>query len=149
MATKPLYSASQMPDDAKKLLYDKITEWHELNEKLTPMVDREKQLRTELYETYFKISSKLKEGTNHIDIGFGKFLTAQLRINRKIDEAQLEAALVAQVITQADIDSIISFKPTLRVGDWKDADLDFRRKFGDIVTEEPGLPGLSISSPKR
>lgn len=148
MAIKPLAFATAMDEQARKTLYDKLDVWKAIADQIAPLAEREVALRKELVDTYFMGKAGQKEGTNHIELGFGKTLTADVRINRKIDEGQLDAARNAGLIDAATIEEIIAYKPTLKVGAWKDAEYKIKLAFGNIVTETPGTPGLEIKTKK-
>lgn len=148
MAKAPLFIATYMPEEAKLDFYKAISEWHAVTEELAPLVEQEVKLRKALFDTYFATSPKIEEGTNHIGLGFGKQLTADYRVNRKLDEAQLDAARQAGLIPEADINMLINMKPNLKIGEWKDAGDDVRKRWAEIITETPGTPGLKITTPK-
>lgn len=149
MAKKPLFFASLMPEGPKVTMFKLIEEWKKAAEELAPMLEKEKSLRQQIFDQYFAPNPGLEEGTNHIDIGFGHQLTAQYRINRKVDEAQLDANIALGRISRTTVDDLFTYKPSLKVGEWKDADPETKKLFADIITETPGLPGLALAPIKK
>ena len=149
MAKAPLYSATGMLPPQKLIMYEELEKWHKAARDLERISGIEKELRVNFFNKYFAPATGIEEGTNHIALEYGKLLTADYRINRKIDEEQLDAAIALGRIDRATVDELFRYKPSLRVGVWKEADAEIRLKLADIVTEEPGTPGLKLTTPKR
>lgn len=139
-------SADELDDDAKAALFEEISEWNNVAKKLAPLVAQEKALRKKLFEKYF---TNPREGTNAITLGFGKELKLKHTINRKLDEAALDAAAVQKLIDPDLVSEVVKYKPSVSVSGWKALTDEQRAKFKDIVTEEPGSPALEIFTPKR
>lgn len=145
MAKEFAFDATRMEAGAQALLYSKLDEWHTISKEMARLSDREKELRKDL-ASYFRDP---KEGTNTALLGFGRQLKMQHRINRKIDEANLDAAISTGVLKSDIVNDVIVYKPNLSVSGWKALSPENRILFGDIITEEPGTPGLEIVVPKR
>lgn len=150
MASKPIPSAERFPDDQKAAFYQTLAEWHKIATEIATEIadkqDTEKKLRGELC-AYFK---DVVEGSgNKIALGHGKTLQLEQRINRSVDEAELDAAISAHAVPTDIVNELFTYKPNLSVGAWKDLDDDTRKKFATIITEKPGTPSLKIITPKR
>lgn len=146
MAIKPSASINGYTEEQKKVLYDAIDAWHKKSAELAKCIADEKVLRQALCDTYFPTP---REGTNKMLIGFGMELKMDFRINRKIDEVALDAAIAGKMINPDTITECIKYKPTLSATGWKALDDDDRKLFADIVTETPGTPGLELFKPKQ
>lgn len=159
MAKKPILNATRLPDDEKAALYQTLTEWHELTTRIAADAAKEKAMRLKIADTYFKGA---EEGTNTILLDFGKELKLDVRISRKLDKAEMEAAHAASVNAAAlgtevpagviPLDAwegLINYDPKVSVSTWKAMDKDTKLLFGNIITEEPGTPGLAIHTPKK
>ena len=138
-----------MPLVSKQEMYKDIGEWFKVAEELERISGIEKEMRVNLFNKYFATNPNTEEGTNHIALEFGKLLSADYRINRKIDEAQLDASLALGLIERPLVDELFNYKPALRIGEWKKSPPETRLKFAEIITETPGTPGLKIVTPKR
>lgn len=162
MAKKPLLNATKMTEAEKAAFYASITEWHELATQIAALTVKENEARKKIAETYFKGA---EEGTNVIVLDFGKELKLDKRVNRKLDKAELEAAQAAstnwaalnpnvtewpaELIPLEIFNDLIAYDPKLSVGTWKGLPQETRLKFGNIVSESDGTPGLTIHTPKK
>lgn len=141
MAIKPIKAPSQ--DDRE--FWKDLNEWKKLTDEIAKKADEEKQLRLKLAAHF----DNVREGTNKMELGYGKVLELQHRINRKIDEAELDAGLVSKTLPIDVCNELFTYKPNLSVAKWKDLDDKTRKLFASVITEEAGTPGLKIVTPKR
>lgn len=151
MAKKPVLSAKTLSDADRMDLYAKLEAWHKLVADLAFLVSKEMEMRKAIAERYFK---DCEEGTNTMILDYGKVLKADIKINRSVDEAQLEALKTdahntGKTSLLMQIDALFAYKPNLRVGEWKELDNKDRKKFAAVVTEKPGAPSLKIETPAR
>jgi len=146
MAIAPSLVATDLTEEEKQALYDEVSAWKKITDKIAPLVAEEKELRKKLCEKWFKSP---REGTNKIVLGFGKELKMTYMITRKLDEAALDAASLAKLIDPELVGQVVKYKPSVSVSGWKELSPDQRSKFKDIITEEPGSPQLKIETPKR
>lgn len=146
MAIAPSLIATNLTEAQKQELYDEVTAWNKLVQKIAPLVAEEKELRKKLCSKWFEDP---REGTNKIVLGFGKELKMTYTITRKLDEAALDAASLAKLIDPELVGQVVKYKPAVSVTGWKELSADQRAKFKDIITEEPGSPQLKIETPKR
>lgn len=163
MAVKPQKTVKTMTQEEKTQFYADISTWHNLTNKIAELGAQEKDLRAKLAKYY----DNPTEGVNKIVLEFGKELQLTHKINRSVEESELDAlrlAMQAEADKQraennlgnghADyvlslIDRVFRYKPSLSVKEWKDLSTDDRKLFGEIVTEKPGTPALAIATPKK
>lgn len=139
-------SADELDAEAKQVLYDEISAWKKVTDKLAPLIAEEKKLREELAKKYF---TDPREGTNKITLGFGKELKLKHGIKRELDEAALDAASVQRLIDPDLVSKVINYKPAVSVTGWKSFTDEQRALFKDIITEKPSFPSLELFTPKR
>jgi len=159
MAKKPILVVAKLPETEQGIFYTTLDNWYKANEAAAAAIAAEKKAREALAEIAFKDAT---EGTNTIELGFGKQLKVECRINRTIDKAQLEAlkAFAADEADQAPdaialrkqvaalLEELIRYKPDLSVTAFKALDADQKKIVGDLVTEKLGSYGVSIHTPK-
>ena len=152
MAKSPvLLDATEMTDFAREMLYAEVEAWHSANNALASAKELEMKLRNNLVAKYFVGA---KEGTNKVRLGFGKVLSAQVKVNRVVDEAELNA-LKAKATAEgnnaviAAISTVIAYKPSVVIGEYKDLSDELKVAFANAITEKPGTPSLDIETPKR
>lgn len=148
MAKKPVLSAKALAETERAELYTALDRWHKTATKAAELSAQEMEMRKAITERWFKDCG---EGTNNMILDYGKVLKADIKINRKVDEAQLDALKskahsTGQTSLLVAIESLFAYKPSLRVGEWKELDPKERKKFADIITESPGAPSLKIET---
>lgn len=146
MAVKPIAAAASMSDEKKADLYADLSKFKALTDKIAKLNDEEKELRLLMATKWF---ADPREGVNKIDLEFGKSLQLTHRINRKVDAVALDAAISNGTVDPELSAAVVEYKPGVKVGEWKrlsDAD---KAKFAGVITEEPGMPGLKIETPKK
>lgn len=146
MAVKPIAAASSMSEETKLDLYKDVALFHELTNKIAALQEQEKELRLTMDTKWF---DNPREGVNKIDLEFGKSLQLTHRINRKVDAAALDAAITTGVISPDLSTQVVEYKPGVKVGEWKKLSPGERDCFVGVITEEAGMPGLKIETPKK
>ena len=159
MAKKPILVVAKLPETEQAIFYSALDVWYKAEEARALAAAAEKKAREALAEAYFKNAT---EGTNTIELGFGKQLKVECRINRTIDKPQLDAmqafcadeadqspeAVALRAQTKALLEALIRFKPDLSVSAFKALDADQKKIVGDLVTEKLGSYGVEIHTPK-
>lgn len=159
MAKKPILIVAKLPETDRTIFYAALDNWFQANEKAAAAIAAEKKAREEFAAAYF---GNATEGTNTIELGFGKQLKVECRINRTIDKAQLEAlkAFAADEADQAPdaialrkqvaalLEELIRYKPDLSITAFKALNEDQKKIVGDLVTEKLGSYGVEIHTPK-
>lgn len=140
-------SIDALPPADQALMLKQLTELHRLQNELAIVNAAEKALRLEMAAKWFP--NPVEGSTNKYALGFGKMLELTHRINRKLDEAALDMAVMGGTISPDLISQVVKYKPEVSVSGYKSLDADGKLLFADIVTEEPGTPGLKIITPKR
>lgn len=158
MAKKPIMIVAKLPELEQATFFTTLDNWYKANEAAAAASAAEKLAR-EALTPYFASAT---EGTNTIELGFGKQLKVECRINRTIDPAQLSAlqdfakdeadqspeAIALRAQTKALLEELIRYKPDLSVTAFKALDADQKKIVGDLVTEKLGSYGVSIHTPK-
>lgn len=127
----------------------KLVEWQKANEQLTFLKAHEMQLRKEVFAEAFPTPI---EGTNKLALDDAHQLTAQYKLNRKLDDAALIVSGQALYDQGVPLDKLVVYKPELKVAEFKALQTEDNAKFqlfAQLVTESPGSPTLSITMPKR
>lgn len=146
MAVKPIAAASSLAPEVKADLYADIAAWKKLSDKIASLKAEEETLRLTMATKWF---DNPREGVNKIDLEFGKSLQLTHRINRKVDAAALDAAITTGVISPDLSTQVVEYKPGVKVGEWKKLSPGERDCFVGVITEEAGMPGLKIETPKK
>lgn len=148
MAKNPLRKIpAQFQDNIETL----VAEWQKSLETAAEAKNAEAAKRTALYDAIFAGSP---EGTNHAPLPNGDSLVCDIRINRTVNRAELEAARAyalnknnAQLLGL--LDRVVSYDPKVVVGEYKSASNEEKKILADIIVEKPGLPGLEVKTPKK
>lgn len=155
-STTPTRSVTVYTPEAKKDLYDKITIWLAAKAKAAEWTQKEMALRKELFAENFP---EPQEGTNNLNLEFGKQLKVTHNITRSLVKAELEALLLIERQKLAEdpnyksnlmpiIDTIVEYEPKLVVGEYKKLDADQQKLIADMITVKDGAPTLSLETPK-
>lgn len=156
MARSPvLMRASELDDENKGALYNLIDAWYKANNALGIAKAAENAARLALVAHVESKTNQMVEGTNTVELEFGKALKIQKKINRTIDPGHLQALKVEANAPDADplllaaFERVIVYKPEVAVGDYKALNDDYKIKFANAVIEKPGTPGIELTTPKR
>lgn len=150
MAKQPR-SIDTLPESEQVEFYTMLNDWYELSEQAAVLKAKENEARRALVAKFFPDA---KEGVNTLSIAYGKVLKANVPVTRTVDDPQLEAlkklaTSEGRVSVLSLCDTLFTYKPSLAVGEWKDLSDDERKLFADVITEKPGMPSLSIETPKK
>lgn len=129
------------------LMNAQLSKLNRLQSDLAKLGAEEKTLRLEMMAKWFP--NPVEGSTNKFAIGYGKLLELNYRINRRLDESALDMAVMGGTIPPELISQVVRYKPEVSAYGYKALDDAGRLLFADIVTEEPGTPGLKIITPKR
>lgn len=142
---KPIAIANQMPVGNRDALYDLVSQWHEASIKEAQAKEKVESLRLKIVDQYFL---DCPEGTNTLDLGFGKKLVCDIKINRTVNEDELHAAATANPKIALLAANVICYKPNLSIGGWKALSPEERSLFGEIIVEKPGKAALKLADKK-
>lgn len=156
MAKKPVQSVKTMDETQKATLYADISAWHAAKAKMAEWTSKERELRDAIVAKYFPEGT---EGTNTMNLDFGKALKANITVSRGVDKAQLEAMKTSEDAKLAAdpeyksnlmplLDEVVKYRPEVSTSGWKELSAESRLLLADVVTEKPGAPSLSIETPK-
>lgn len=127
-----------------------LAEWQEVSTWLEKAKVQEMQLRLALAANFFPAP---KEGVNHILVPFdGRVLQLTLdhKINRKIDEAALDAVMqqLPEDSPFRSVGVLIEYKPVLVMKGFRVLPEDQARIFAQALTEKAGAPQLDAKEVK-
>ncbi len=110
------------------------------------LIAEERQLRQDVFAAFFPTPG---EGTNTAELNEGWKLQGKLKIDRKIDEAALEA--VKEVVRKMGFnpDPLIRNKPELVLKDYKALPDEVKKVFDTALTIKPALPTIELVPPKE
>ena len=118
-----------------------ISEWVEADKQASFWKAREMELRKELFADLFP--APVEGAGNKIRIGYGKAIQATHKINRTIQKGPHDELRKSPNIAPI-IAEITSYKPELKVKEWKALDKQSLLLVASMVTEKPGAPELEI-----
>lgn len=127
---------------------DALREWYQVNEHLSDVKARELLLRKRLFAEAFPSPTEGAKDNKHA-LSDGWILQGDYKINRTVDEAALTTLRSSGHNVAALVDSVIRFKPEVKLKEWKALSDDDRRLLADLVIEKPGTPSLEVKFPKR
>lgn len=84
------------------------------------------------------------EGTTH----FGdedNFVTVEVRRTWSVDADALQSMVEAQEVSMDTVNRVISWKPSLKVTEWRVLDEDSRKVLSQAVTSKTGKPSIKIN----
>lgn len=156
MAKAPVASVKTMDETQKAALYEKIGEWVAAKAKAAEWTAKEMELRKELFAEYFPDA---QEGTNNLNLEWGKQLKANCVISRNIVKDELAALRTVEAQKLADdanyksnimplIDLVVEYEPKLVVGEYKKLSAESQLLLADMITIKDGAPSLSLETPK-
>lgn len=128
-----------------------IGEWKEAKEALENARVLENDLRKQVVSMAFAKSDN-REGTFNRDLEHGWKLKVVFKQNRTLNEKELGKALTAIADKGPEgfvlAKRLVSYKPTLAVGEYKKLATEFRTIMDTVVITKPGLPELTLVAPK-
>jgi len=130
----------EMPKDPKV----QLAMWVELAELNKKVKFLEMEIRKSLSENYFPNPT---EGANNVPMDGGYKLTNKHTIYRKCDEAAFDG--VFEELPEGSKDLLISFKPELKIREYRKLSDDHKRIFDQCLIIKPGSPELKLVAPKQ
>jgi len=135
--------SNENPDPYLQLL----AEWEEDKRMLERYKEREMNKRLLLFAGAFP---NPKEGTQKHLLPDGRTISAQYKINRKVDEAALAVTLAAlKEAGVANTDALVRYKPELAIREWKSLSEDSKLTFSPAIISSPSAPTLEIIPAKE
>lgn len=166
MAKAPILVAGKLDPVKQAAFYAALDAWHKAQaaanaalEAAAPLVAAADEAAAALITGFF---TNATEGTNTVELGFGKQLKYDQPISRSVDKTQLSVLqeflnstddLSAETIALRDkvkeaMGACIVHKPDVSVSGFKSLDDDQKKLLGGLVVEKLGKPKLSIHIPK-
>ena len=127
-----------------------IMAWLEADVALDAAKEEEMRLRLQLVSTIWPAST---EGTYSLELGRGYELKMAQRYNYTLDEKEVPAALEnlarnSRVSDTTLVNSVIRWKPLLRLEAWRELTQPQKAAFAPCLTIKPGTPSLEFVEPK-
>lgn len=88
------------------------------------------------------------EGTTNLDLPAGWKLKLQYKLDRKVDEAALGAAIIELQKMLVNTDGLIARKPTLIVSAYRELTEEQRKVLDQALEIKPASPVLELVPPK-
>lgn len=130
--------------------HDKLAQWSQLVEKIRvevkPLIEQERKLRQELFGQFF---TDPKEGTNYISLENGWRLKGVYKLNRTVDEGALPAIRDTLSVMGVSTDTLVEWKPSLKLAVYKELKADARNVFDEALTMRPASPVMELVPPKE
>jgi hypothetical protein len=128
-----------------------VTWYHAVEEALTAksIIENEQALRKEVASLFFLDP---QEGTNTYDLPAGYKLKLTHKIDRKVDEAALEAVKVQLKEINISIDTLIKYEPKLETKTYKglkQVNAEAAKVFEQALIVKPASPTLEVVAPKQ
>lgn len=140
MSKKPTASAPAIDAQIKPYL----DEWMVLTKRLEVDKAREIELRKYLGAVFFPTP---EEGVNRIKTADGFEFALEHKINRKLDEAALDAVMseLPEESPYRNLGVLIQYKPSLVLSGYREMPADQKLIFSQALTETPGTPSLEVN----
>jgi hypothetical protein len=135
--------ADKFTGPMKQEFFDTLSAWHKAKAALDAATEEESRLRLMLTDKKY-FPDPVEGATNKLLLGHGKALILDYRINRKLDEPALDAAIMSGALKPEHVSAAIKYKAEVWDSGFKKLDSETKKLFADIVTETPGKPGLKI-----
>ena len=139
MAKKPIerLTSNELPEA--------VAIWVEADAALTAAKKAEMAARLKVAEAF----AGKPEGVNTGELMDGTLVKCDIKINRKVIEAQYQAAMAYAVEKnnthlQGILQKVVRFRPEVNVGDFKQLHFEDKKLLGDIVQETVGTPSVEV-----
>lgn len=129
-------------------LADAIAEWWRVDQHLADVKARELELRKRIFAEAFPSPTE-GSANNKLPLSEGWILQGDYKINRSVDEAVVTSLRNMGPNVAALVDSVIRWKPEIRLKEWKALAQEDKILLSDLVVEKPGTPALEVKLPKR
>lgn len=125
-----------------------IQEWWLVDQHLADVKARELELRKRIFGEAFPAPTE-GSAQNKLPLADGWILQGDYKINRSVDEATVVSFRAMGDNVATIVDSVIKWKPELKLKEWKALDAETRKLLAEMVIEKPGTPALEVKLPKR
>lgn len=136
-----------------------LAKWYETAEQLRNLKATEAMMRGRIYEHYFpeaKAGAEGTEGTNNHDLddGTGAVLKAKRVVDRKVDEAALDAYKSSSKEEGSNLpklpwNKLVAYKPELVKSEYNKLTDEERHACDGVLIIKDGSPQLEITIPKK
>ena len=135
-----------MSDTPEPVTQKTLEEWYQSQVELARAKANEIVLRMRIFKHYFPDP---KEGTNTFALADGYELKGTHKINRSVEEAALEVLKPKFAEAKLPVDSLIEYKPDLRIKAYRELTDDERDLFDQCLIVKDGTPDVKIVQPAK
>lgn len=135
--------------------YDDVVKLFKMQEELTKLKTAEALLRKRVFNHYFPAPTEgSKDNKVPLNDGTGAIIQADHRLNRKVDEGELEKlkeAIKAEGsnLPKLSFSKLIKWKPEVAISEYRKLSDEDRLVFDRCLVVTPGMPEVKIVIPKR
>ena len=123
-----------------------VSDWQHADMLLKASKAAEYQLRLEIARDLF--DAKVESGTENLDLGAGYTLKCTKKLNYSLDAKRVESVL-DQLSSPILADRLVSWKPDLRVSEYKQLPDDDRTLVDTVLTIKQATPAVQLVEPKQ
>lgn len=142
--TEPANAGTEIPPKPEVDINQTIGRWWAIKQKLQMLNFEEKTLRSAIVKHFFPDPV---EGTNTQDMPKGWKLKLTHKLERKIDEAALDAVL--EKLPEGSRDKLVRFKPELNKRGYNALHEVQKEIFEEALITKPASPQLTLVEPKE
>lgn len=126
-----------------------LEEWRHLKaevERLAPTIAKERELRARVFTAFYPTP---KEGTNTAELQDGWKLKGFYKLDRKVDEASLQAVSEQLRSMGVNSETLVGWEPKLKTATYRELTAEQRATFDQALTIKPGSPTLELLPPEE
>lgn len=124
-----------------------LDEWNKAKAELDALTVRERDLRAQVVAAFYP-GVVGAEGTENVDLPSGWYLSTVFKKSYTLDNRENATAIVAKNLPSALRDRVITWKPELRVGEYKKLDPAHRDLVNTVLTIKDAMPSVTIKQVK-
>lgn len=138
-----------------EVTYDDLVKLFEMQKQLAALKAAEAMLRTRVFKHYFPVPVEgSRDNKVPLNDGTGAILQADYRINRTVDESELEKLKVAikeegSNLPKLPFSKLIKWKPELAKAEYNKLSDEDKLVFDRCLVVKPGMPEVKIVIPAR
>lgn len=138
-----------------EITYADLVKLFQMREQLATLKSAEAMLRKRVFAHYFPNPTEgSAENKVPLNDGTGAILQADHKLNRKVDEGELEKLKLAinaegSNLPKLKFSKLIKWKPEVAIGEYRKLSDEDRLVFDRCLVVTPGMPEVKITIPKR
>ncbi len=138
-----------------EVTYEDLVKLFKMQEELAAMKGAEAMLRKRVFAHYFPNPTEgSKDNKVPLNDGTGAVLQADHKVNRKVDESELEKLKEAiktegSNLPKLPFTKLIKWKPEVSITEYRKLSEEDQQVFDRCLVVTPGMPEVKIVIPKR